>query len=443
MDAASYGSSGEMRLGFMLTQQNHTFYQSLQQAWAHLGQKTNPDLNGGVTEGAAVSPLTFDPQQDRRWDAATAFLWPVENRPNLHLLNGTVTRILWKSDGGEDSAVASGVEYLTPKKTRQKIYINREVILSASVYRTPLILERSGVGNPVILSKLGIPLVVDLPGVGENFVDQSCLADEFDTHPNIHGGSPFVSFMTAASLFGANASQIADDVDSQISSWAEQLAAVGPSGGPSAAMLERLFRLQHRLIFAQNVTLSEIFYTAYAGKIISVAAITMPFSRGSIHWGAMPSDDDDMSDRKFMAKVVMNPRYLTNPFDIQNLIATGRLASRLSSTAPLSLLANDDLDKTNRPPSLELPPAWDDSDGAWRQWTSASVESHTHGMGTAAMMAQELGGVVDERLRVYGTRGLRVVDASVLPMQVSGHPMATVYAVVERAAQMIKEDAEN
>jgi choline dehydrogenase len=66
------------------------------------------------------------------------------------------------------------------------------------------------------------------------------------------------------------------------------------------------------------------------------------------------------------------------------------------------------------------------------------VASNYHPIGTAAMMARELGGVVDPTLKVYGTSNVRVVDASVLPMQVSGHLTSTIYAVAERAADIIK-----
>lgn len=66
--------------------------------------------------------------------------------------------------------------------------------------------------------------------------------------------------------------------------------------------------------------------------------------------------------------------------------------------------------------------------------------SNNHPVGTAAMMDKDLGGVLDERFRVYGTKNLRVVDASVWPFQVCGHLTSTLYAIAERAADMIKED---
>jgi len=63
---------------------------------------------------------------------------------------------------------------------------------------------------------------------------------------------------------------------------------------------------------------------------------------------------------------------------------------------------------------------------------------NSHGLGSASMMARELGGVVDPELKVYGTTNVRVVDASIIPMQISGHLTATIYAVAERASDIIK-----
>ena len=74
--------------------------------------------------------------------------------------------------------------------------------------------------------------------------------------------------------------------------------------------------------------------------------------------------------------------------------------------------------------------------------TKEKVLSNSHSIGTAAMMSRELGGVVDPKLKVYDTHNLRVVDASVMPLQVSGHLTSTLYAIAERAAEMIVEDLE-
>ncbi|KAJ2965402.1 hypothetical protein NUW58_g10890 [Xylaria curta] len=189
----NHGFDGELHVGFAITRQNSSFYRGVQQSWANLGQVANDDINSGTTRGFGVSPQTIDPKLNQRWDSATAFLWPIAGRPNLHLINGTATRVVWSTDKGIGAGVhaeASGVEYITPNKQRRTILASREVVLSAGTFRTPLILERSGVGNPDLLKKLGIRPIVDLPGVGENFVDQSNTPIVFMTKDNLHGGNP-------------------------------------------------------------------------------------------------------------------------------------------------------------------------------------------------------------------------------------------------------------
>ncbi|KAI1328714.1 glucose oxidase [Xylariaceae sp. FL0255] len=412
----NHGFDGDLHVGYALTRQNASLYSALQKSWVELGQPANDDVNGGSTKGFGICPQTLDPELHQRWDAASAFLSPVDHRPNLHLINGTATRVTWADlDKNSIRPEASGV------------------ILSAGTFRTPLILERSGVGNPRLLEEMGIEVVVDLPGVGENLVDQSNVPIMFKTGKDIHGGSPYVSFATAANLFGTNTSQIADESRRNLSEWAHQVALLNPGHPDGAAAIERIFRIQHDLIFNVGVTMAEIFTMTYAGTVVSIAANLLPFSRGSIHLRAS-KDGSTLADT-----LVLDPKYLSINFDTVSQVAATRLASRLTSTAPLSDLLIGDLLPPND--TDERPPPVEGSDEQWAEWTAKAIGSNWHSMGTVSMMSQELGGVVDPRLAVYGTGRLRVVDASILPTQFSGHPMATLYAIADRAADFIKSDA--
>ena len=78
------------------------------------------------------------------------------------------------------------------------------------------------------------------------------------------------------------------------------------------------------------------------------------------------------------------------------------------------------------------------TDAAWKSWIRGNFDSVAHPVGTAAMMRRSLGGVVDAQLKVYDTNNVRVVDASVMPLQVSAHLSATLYGVAEKAADLIK-----
>lgn len=90
------------------------------------------------------------------------------------------------------------------------------------------------------------------------------------------------------------------------------------------------------------------------------------------------------------------------------------------------------------PPETTLP-SRNATDAQWKAFVEGSVTPVQHGVGTASLMSRELGGVVDPALRVYGTKNVRVVDASVIPLEHNGHLMATVYAIAERAADIILE----
>lgn len=84
----------------------------------------------------------------------------------------------------------------------------------------------------------------------------------------------------------------------------------------------------------------------------------------------------------------------------------------------------------------------DAADAVWEQWVKATFTSVWHYIATLGMMKEELGGVVDSRLRVYGVENVRAVDASVLPIQLSAHLSSSLYGIAEKAAMMIKEDWE-
>ncbi|KAK4082322.1 CAZyme family AA3 [Trichoderma aggressivum f. europaeum] len=409
-----HGSSGEIDVSFNPVLLNGSFYGDAKATWANLGQHLDKDVNSGHTAGFDVWPQTIDPVKKTRCDAATAFYWPVQDRPNLTLINGTVSRILWKA-GTVRTPDAYGVEYIMPNGQNKSVKAVREVILSAGALRTPLILELSGIGNPKILKELDIETVVDLPGVGENMIDQPNSALSYSTNTTFFGYAPYATFVNATSLFGKNLRAISDMVKLSLPYWALQIE-WQTKKALKASAVEELLRIQYDLIFEKDVTIGEILSTASGTGTFSAYWCTLPFSRGSVHLNS--TDDINRPD--------INPRFMSFGLDMLVQVTLGRLAAAFWQTPPMSTSI-----KTQRQQGM---PSLDDQWNEWREFTETTMISNSHPIGTAAMLPRRLGGVVDPKLRVYGTKNVRVVDASVIPLQISGHLTATLYAIAERAA---------
>lgn len=177
-----------------------------------------------------------------------------------------------------------------------------------------------------------------------------------------------------------------------------------------------------------------------------------PFSRGSIH---IPPQKDPSRKSTVDDKPIIDPQYYQGPGEIdRDVMALGqRMAKRISQTEPLAKL----IQKRVFPPlpedSASEQSVYEDfvsnyTVTDWHRTSKISSVLSLHkltvdlAVGTCAMGGHEgaKAGVVDERLRVYGVRGLRVIDASIMPLQVGAHIQATVYAIAEKGAAMIRED---
>lgn len=147
----------------------------------------------------------------------------------------------------------------------------------------------------------------------------------------------------------------------------------------------------------------------------------MPFSRGNIHIQSTNASAPAAN-------------YFALDYDAQQQVGTARMARKVSATAPLSGMWTEET-----LPGLDLL-RQKATDEHWTGWLKEVYRSNFHYIATAAMMSEECGGVVDDNHLVYGTANVRVVDASILPLQVSGHLTSTLYALTERVAEIIKND---
>lgn len=433
-DLAYHGTSGPIYTGFAYGNTNDSFPVALNATY----QAMAVDWDGDGTDGSMVgfSPYAKTINQDLniRWDAARAYYFPYANRTNLQvLLNTTANKLVWTSleaANASSSATADGVEITSSDGTTSVVKATKEVILSAGALVSPLLLELSGVGNPSILSAYGIDTVVELPTVGENLQDQINNELEYTPPSNFtatydNGSAQFVAYPMASHVFGSNETSTAATLKAELASYAQQVAAAN-GNVTKASDLQEFFELQYDLIFGTHeVPYAEVLIYISSGVWGAQYWGLLPFSRGSVHIGQANST----------ANAVLNPNYFMLDYDLQLQVATAKYIRNVFATGPFAAYAG-----TETTPGFDA--VADEADEAtWRAWAVSQYRSNFHPVATAAMMPQEKGGVVDAGLKVYGTSNVRVVDASVLPFQVCGHLTSTLYAVAEKAADLIKASA--
>ncbi|KAJ6558836.1 GMC oxidoreductase-domain-containing protein [Mycena vulgaris] len=244
------------------------------------------------------------------------------------------------------------------------------------------------------------------------------------------GPNSVIAYPNLFQLFNtSDADTKVKEIEASLGTWAASQA----EHALSAAALETIFRAQADLIIKHKVPIAEFFYLSveieYAPcncvlKIATNLWNLLPFSRGTVQIAS--------TDPFEYPNIHVN--YFNVSFDMDVQIASLKLMRKILKTAPLS-----DLSTGEAAPGSAVPDdAEGGSDAAWQAFILETFGSVAHPLGTAAMMRRELGGVVDAHLKVYDTRNVRVVDASILPLQLSAHPSASLYGVAEKAADLIK-----
>ncbi|KAH9904271.1 hypothetical protein F4778DRAFT_731923 [Xylariomycetidae sp. FL2044] len=418
------------------------FYQdqaeSFQHGCAELGINIIGDGNTGSMTGAYVAPASMEDIRRSRSSARTAYWNPIADRTNLDLLIGTkATRILFDRSGEEPRA--TGVEFaVSAAGPVSTVTAAQEVIVAGGAVWSPTLLQVSGIGRRAALESIGVEVIVDLPGVGNNLQDHPMVSPVYDftvpglfTSNNLTGqeqqdalteweqfgtgpySSPMISYLAYPTL-----ASVAADYDDLIA---------GVRNGQVANELPAYYDDDQRRGYAAQVASTldildsnevpvwEVMPTSYGELTIS---IMHSFSRGNVTAASASVFDAPLID----------PRYCSNAFDCDLLLRGLRWNDRLVATEamqPLLPVARDGFG-----------PAVDDA--TLRQSLYGSLRTNFHPSGTAAMLARDHGGVVDNQLRVYGVQGLRVIDASIFPTIPGGHLQAVVYAVAERAADLIR-----
>ncbi|KAK7936610.1 Glucose oxidase [Apiospora aurea] len=438
-DAAVHGKEGPLKTGWLYGTTNSTLGATLNTTFAAMGVPWNADANDGSMAGYTVYPSTVDQDLNIREDAARAYYFPIrESAKNLKvMLNTEARRLTWKTAAGNGTAgaaqTAEGVEIMTQDGKTMVMKAKKEVILSAGALVSPLLLEKSGVGNKAILAAAGIKSVVDLPTVGENLQDQANNGLKFGIANNFTetDKNAYVAYPTAEQVFGKdNVAAVAAKVKAALPGYAQQVASVN-GNVTKAADLEKFFNMQYDLIFdeAQPNPIAEVLLYQQGGVWDSEYWGLLPFSRGNLHVTAANASTTSATGAK------INPNFFMLGWDVTQQVGAANFIRRMYGTAPFK-----DVVGPEDTPGLKTVPA-DADEKAMGDWLKQNYRSNFHPVGTAAMMPREVGGVVDSQLKVYGTANVRVVDASILPFQVCGHLVSTLYAVSERASDLIKASA--
>ncbi|KAJ5194869.1 uncharacterized protein N7498_008307 [Penicillium cinerascens] len=419
-DPAFHGFDGPLKVGWSETQLNDGLAQKLNTTYPNMPVPVpyNIDPNGGKMIGYALYPKTVDSKLNIREDAARAYYYPYKARSNLHVwLNTNANKLTWKTG---DEATADGVEVTLANGTTTVVKASREVILAAGALKSPVLLELSGVGNPDILSKYGIGTKVNLPTVGENLQDQMNNGLTYDAKTSYSNLADYVAYPSVTQLF-SNATAVGAQLLSKLPAYAAQVASAN-GNVTKAADIERFFKIQWNLIFKSHIPVAEVLVEPSGTTMGTEYWGSVPFSRGNIH----------ISSANPTAAATIDPKYFMLDFDLHAQIQAARFIRQLFKTEPFADMAG-----AETKPGFSTVAA-NANDQGWSSFIKNNFRSNFHPISTAAMMPKDIGGVVDSSLKVYGTSNIRIVDASVIPFQVCGHLQSTVYAIAERAADIIK-----
>ena len=360
---------------------------------ADLGIARNDDFNGARQEGAGYLHLTT--RNGRRHSAATAYLKTARSRPNLMVKTGAhVSQILF------DGRRAIGVQYGNEK------VVAGEVVLSAGALQSPQLLQLSGIGPARLLESLGIPVLADLPGVGENLQDHLALRLIYRCTKPITTNDDLKNAWRKART-----------------GLKYLLARRGPMavGVMTAGMITRALpdaKTPDIQFFLSTVSAEERGAKPHRFSAFTLVYYPMrPQSRGWVR----------IRSRDARAAPAIQPNYLATEYDRRIMLAGARLARRLVATPSLAPYVLEEY----------RPGAGVASDAQILEAIRNAGSSGYHPVGTCRI-GSDANAVVDAALRVRGVEGLRVVDASVMPLLVSGNTNAATCMIAEKAADLMR-----
>ncbi|KAG6835029.1 hypothetical protein H0H93_005483, partial [Arthromyces matolae] len=418
-DERYHGSSGPVKrtIPRSIADQEFLWMESCK---AH-GLDYNSDTTKGENRGIALHTKTVD-ERSVRVSAASAYYEHNQERPNLQVIFDAYATRIMTSTAEDGKITATGVEYLLGGTT-QVIQATKEVIICCGAFKTPQILELSGIGDP----RTGYRSYESL--------DDPTFAKEQEE--NLYGAvtvqrSLVVLLISKTNGTGSLTSAAIPSIAAFLS-----LKDFDDDGTISKTIeLERSFHsknptleIQRQWALNENVPFLEL----SAVDVFRPGTVTAPepgatyqtfaaillhsFDRGSVH---IKSTDPT-------APPAIDLNIINNETDIQIFVKAYKLLRMINNTEPFKGSVEDEIS----PGETII------TDDQIIDYVKKTVSTSFHPIGTASMLPRELGGCVDHELKVYGTRNLRVVDASIISVHISAHLQSTLYAFAEKAADII------
>ena len=395
---AMHGAGGEWRVEDLRL--SWEILDAFRDAAAEVGIPKVDDFNRGDNEGCGY----FHVNQKRgvRWTTAKAFLRPVRKRPNLRVLtHAQALRV--RLDGRR----ATGVE-LRDRAGLASVTARREVILAGGAIGSPQLLQLSGIGPGALLRDVGVPLVHELMGVGENLQDHLQIRTAFKV-----SGTRTMN-ERANSLMGRLAMGL------EYALFRRGPLTMAPSQLGAFAKSDAARETPDLEYHVQPLSLEKFGDPLHPFPAFTASVCNLrPESRGSVR----------IRSPEPTAAPAIRPNYLATARDRKVAAEAIRLTRRICAAPALSRF---------RPEEFKPGPELTGDD----ELAKAAGDIGTtifHPVGTAKMGRDDRA-VVDERLRVHGIERLRVIDASIMPTITSGNTNAPTMMIAEKAAGMIRED---
>ena len=393
------GHGGPLNVAEM--REHHELLDAFIDAAGAEGYKRNKDYNNGQQEGFGYFQVTQ--KNGERWSTARAYLDPIRDRSNLRIeTDALATKVIL------DGKRAVGIAY-TQGGVEKEARCDREVILCAGAVKSPHILELSGIGQPELLNSLGIPVLHELPGVGENYRDHYAPRMNWRVKLPITLNEQSRGLSLWKEVFKYYTQR------KGILTFTAGIAYGFVKTQPDMEEPDVQFHFAHASY--GNAQTREL--EKEPGMTLTVYQCR-PDSKGSIH----------AKSRDPNAAPAIRPNYLAELSDQRVLVDGMKIGRRI--------VGNRILDKYR---AFAMNP--DDkvqTDDELLDFARSNGQTTYHVIGTCKMGQDPLA-VVDDRLCVRGIEGLRVVDASIMPTVPSGNTNAAVIMIAEKGADMIREAA--